>query len=124
MTHTTGQPVPDLPLLRKLNSWVQEQALIKDRAQREWFQPTWIVPLERRREGACGTAYCFAGYVAHLAGPVVGVSAHDGQHVADFAREALGLTEGQSGRLFYAGNTAEDIDRIVRGIFADAGEEY
>jgi hypothetical protein len=94
-----------------------------------WNQRDWA------SEGSCGTAYCFAGWAALLAGHeiawlsaevaldgtliadyVVDASAPEGkQWVGDAAREALGIADSLS--LFAGHNTREDLHRLVAEIF-------
>lgn len=82
----------------------------------EWDQGTW----------RCGTAACFAGHAAILAGgrwstdsllpyATANVVSPDGsvRFVAEFAEEQLGLTDGQWGQLFHFENTLDDLRRIV-----------
>jgi hypothetical protein len=134
-------PARNLPLLRKANEWVQAEALLP-LPEREWEQSSWMItPSERKlyavyvtkaeREAwiKCGTAYCIAGYVASLFGPVHRtpegvVIAHDGSQVDQYAAVALGLTGYEADELFEGDNSASFIDGFIRNLFADQGERY
>ncbi len=68
----------------------------------------------------CGTAYCFAGMAVHLAGlemnrndHVCGKEWENAPHINDVARKILGLEEDQAGQLFNAGNSIDDIRRLL-----------
>ncbi len=131
---------PNVPYLRKLVEWVETEA--KRTEAREWYQATWLAPGNEARIDFgqeidfCDTACCVAGKVALLEGwkPETysnrDMSNNPGftgnvikggvtKHASHVARDALGLTNDQSDRLFEAVNTAEDIRAIAEEI---AGE--
>jgi hypothetical protein len=134
-------PVPNLPVLRKANEWVQAEALLP-LAEREWEQSSWMITAPERKLYAvyvtkaereawlkCGTAYCVAGYVASLDGPVSRtpegvVIAHDGTQVSEYAQQVLGLTGYEAEELFEGDNSASFIDGFIREVFAEQGERY
>jgi hypothetical protein len=77
----------------------------------------------------CGTAMCFAGWGAlldgwhqlrHAENYVVDERGRE-LHMADAARESLGITEGQSTMLFDGLNDLELIDRFVAALVANPG---
>lgn len=120
---------PNIPLLRKVVEWVEEQ---EGRTEgREWYQGDWIALAEELREeeeelggeGWCDTVFCVAGKVALDAGwkPAEewGRVTRRGQirPVDEVAEELLGLSK--SHPLFFSGNTASDIRHIAESI---AGE--
>jgi hypothetical protein len=116
---------PNIPLLRKMVEWVEEQEQLPAR-DREWEQVSW---LRRGTYWTCGTVMCVAGKVAVDAGfvpsfgnddftyyvtdPVTGQS-HD---VEKLAAELLGI--GDDSPLFGGSNNAADIRRHAEAI---AGE--
>jgi hypothetical protein len=114
---------PNRKRLIALAQWVAgEDAKRRLGLPNEWNQTHWF---QRRRgdaDAGCGTACCIAGKVAVEDGGkpqflfadsmVTGeVQMPDGalHHVRDYAKEALGLTEKQSERLFGADNSLEDV---------------
>lgn len=78
------------------------------------------VPVEKIREGSCGTDACIAGRVAIDRAPV-GTLVFDGEtlkfpngsedHVSDFAARELGLTKEQADAVFYA-DAPEAAERL------------
>lgn len=88
----------NVPLLRKVVEWVEEQEGLQG-TEREWYQATWI-----SRYNWCGTQMCVAGKIAILEGwtPVFTDSEHmatatvekDGieENVETVALEALGVS--------------------------------
>lgn len=89
----------------------------------------------------CGTAMCFAGHTAILAGgkPVFStaygidpgeelsfgtVRTADGgdRHVSTYAAELLGLDTVDADELFSGDNTLEDLEKLVADITANGGE--
>jgi hypothetical protein len=90
-----GKPMIDVPLLRKMVEWVEEQAQLPE-SVRVWDQGAW----------GCGTAMCVAGKVCYDAGWTFGQ--YDGQIVKDGkssyawneAPRLLGLTPAQAQSLF------------------------
>lgn len=138
----SDEPKPNIPLLRKAVEWVEQEAA-KPEIDREWDQSAWRRAPELRAHSLllyseyweskertdqvaahCGTAYCVAGYVGQMLderfknSEVIQVEGEP-VHVADFAKDALGLTDEQSEWLFAGVNTAEDVRRIAEEI---AGE--
>lgn len=80
-----------------------------------------------RAGDVCGTAFCFAGWACLLDGwhqlrdlenCVVDETGRE-LHMADAARESLGITDGQSVALFNGMNDLELIDRFVAALVAD-----
>lgn len=133
----------DIPLLRKVVEWVDEQDKIPE-IDREWLQRTWhaashdhalhlashlpnvdydlVRSLADVLQPHCGTAYCAAGYVAHLDGMLkdndnafVSQPDHpdaddDGEiSISQYAKERLGLTETQAAAMFNGANTAAQV---------------
>ena len=133
----TKTPTPNIPLLRKMVEWVEEQAQLTE--NREWYQADWIVApseyswLEDEAENWCGTACCVAGKVALMDGwkpafhsglGLASTVTKDGEHreVREVAAELLGIPDfpDYGGHpLFDGNNTAADIRRIAEEI---AGE--
>lgn len=129
----TKTPTPNIPLLRKMVEWVEEQAQLTE--NREWYQAAWIVVpseyswLRDEAENWCGTAYCVAGKVALMDGwkPATFRSGmtyavtKDGEYreVKEVAAGLLGIPGHGSHPLFRGNNTAADIRRIAEEI---AGE--
>jgi hypothetical protein len=131
----------NVPLLRKGVEWVEAEAE-KPFIDSQWYQGSWVTNTELRAAQLiydvplrdytnekiqhvadhCGTAYCLAGYVGQLLDErYVGTAKpEDAIHVADFATDALGLTNEEADRLFFSGNTAADIRTIAEQI---AGEK-
>lgn len=146
---------PDVPLLRKVVEWVEEQNKLPE-IDRTWLQRTWraaseyyalhlamtlsnVSPDECRQiastlEPHCGTAYCAAGYVAHLDGvlsddctsssyivmPNHPDADEDGEiSISTYAQERLGLTDNQATLMFNGANTAADVRKYAE---AAAGE--
>lgn len=115
----------NLPLLRKAVEWAESEAR-KPVEESEWSQlyfetPGWKI------DRACSTAYCIAGYIAH-------VIANDDDRMygdtEDFvARSLLGISYDdawdpcEEGGLFRAGNSIEDVRRIAEQIARKYGEE-
>jgi hypothetical protein len=138
-------PQPNIPLLRKGLEWVEWQASLPE-IDREWHQDSWIIPPEDRAgimaddilgnfahpdldwnqveeqvEAHCGTAYCFAGYVAQLCDKRYAADEEVNEvHVSDYAREQLGLTKGQAGRLFSCDNSARSIRLLCEEFAGEA----
>lgn len=130
----------DIPLLRKGLEWVEEQeALPVER--RRWNQGQYVVSwrffldtrLTRRAFDAaatqpetaalldCGTACCFAGYIAQEAEPGFTEKSIEYQntYARDVAVDHLGITDGQARSLFDGDNSAAAVRRICEEI---AGE--
>lgn len=104
----------NIPLLRKAVEWAEAEAA-KPEVESAWFQPGIITPGEEIGR-TCGTAYCIAGYIAHLVDPA--------SVIADPIRvafNALGIPmefETDHG-LFIGENSIEDIRRAAEEL---AGE--
>lgn len=117
----------NVPLLRKTLEYVTEHP-------EEWRQWTWGA---RVSSLSCGTAGCFAHHAARLdGGELVGVAhvvaeSEDPRHlvqtlngrrvihVAERAVRVLGLGRNAHG-LFYAGNSLQDLRRIVDKLIREA----
>lgn len=144
---------PNLPELKRLNIWVQEQDQLEPGA-RIWDQGNWVAL--REETPMCQTAYCVAGMAIARAGHTlsskmikldkpsfdcfdsncsgcdfceVWTFRLDGQRVTDtgiqrVAAEILGLDDYCARRLFSGGNEAPVIDRVIRNIFLDANADY
>ena len=123
---------PNIPLLRKMVEWVEEQAQLTE--NREWYQADWIVApseylgLADEAENWCGTACCVAGKVALMDGwkpaffsGLATTVTKDGEYreVKEVAAELLGIPDYGVHPLFDGNNTAADIRRIAEEI---AGE--
>lgn len=123
--------IPNIPLLRKVVEWVEEQEqLTKGRVWDQWsYYAYW-----EQQSPWCRTSMCVAGKVAWDAGwrPVWGVeSPLDGWETPSIEKdgttafasvvgaELLCLTQSQAENLFAADNDAADIRRIAESI---AGE--
>jgi hypothetical protein len=127
----TDLPTPNIPLLRKAVEWAEAEAAKTD-GTCQWDQGSWM----ERREGACGTSYCIAGYTVAVAGHEVGAVASlcpdgccatltvNGEAASWTATGAslLGLPEGDAHRLFNADNTIDVVRDIAEEIAARAGE--
>lgn len=128
----------NIPLLRKGVEWVEEQASLSD-SQSQWIQNSWVTPESDRVEqydaaSGCGSAYCFAGWVAAQRYPELADQATafvNGQRLwsEDVAANELGLPNPYEARafwkdgmpsLFHPRNTSEDIRRIAEEL---AGEK-
>jgi hypothetical protein len=135
-------PTVNIPLLRKAVEWVEFQASLPE-IDREWYQARYIAPPDimamslievssdttsreyRQQLSAltnhCGTAYCVAGYVGQLASDDYKHTDQAGDvHVAEFARQELGLTNEESQRLFAGENDAAAVRRIAESIAGEA----
>ena len=144
----------NIPLLRKAVEWAEAEAK-KPLLEREWDQSGWMrSPKHRARdylmdkahrtgnfaeltdEGiqelaqTCGTSYCIAGYICHLAGltftgdnssmfyRVIDANGVE-RNVSEVAAELLGNPD-DTGLLFDAGNSIERVRVIAEEI---AGEK-
>lgn len=132
-----NEPIPNLPLLRKVVDWAQAEAAKPDH-ECAWDQSVWKSLVER----PCGTAYCIAGYTAQISGGVWSQDGHgelliaepgeegtrkccNEEHVISPSQRAatlLGLTPNEAGDLFEAENGIADIREIADQIAARAGE--
>jgi hypothetical protein len=110
---------PDVPLLRKLVEWVEEQDKLPPE-QKEWNQGEWI-----DRFAVCGTAYCSAGYIGQMLDERYKLNPYVmGIHVSRFAAINLGLNSRQASCLFNGANSAAAIRGIVTNIVRHCtGEE-
>lgn len=119
---------PNIPLLRKIVEWVEEQDALPE-AVREWDQASWY---QEHGEFSCGTTMCVAGKVVIDAGwkPVdvdededgtTSECTKDGQQslIQDVAADLLGIDEDDAYSLFHLTNTAQDIRQRAERI---AGE--
>lgn len=128
----------NVPLLRKALEWVEYQASLP-LIDREWRQEGFITLPENIAammlkftpvyEGTkleqvanhCGTAYCVAGYVGQLLEPAYALDEfHGGQHVGEFAKQELGLTNGQADALFDGCNSAQTIRALCEQFAGEA----
>lgn len=120
----------DVPLLRKAVEWVEAEAQ-KEWRDREWIQGSWFMVRESDT-GFCGTACCVAGWVAMQdesvtmeVGPYgeptdrVTTSGGHTMHVAEYARDRLGLEEWEADVLFSGANDAEDIRHLAEQFVGD-----
>jgi hypothetical protein len=91
----------------------------------QWRQSTWGVQLDTQ---ACGTAFCFAGWVAKLDGVAMrwdesvlyGVETPGGwESPGVYARNMLGLDAGQALELFNRRNTLPVLEAMVEALTAD-----
>lgn len=127
-----GRPTPNVPYLRKMVEWVEEQdALTFDSGEREWNQGTWFRKKVGKWAGVewCRTTCCVAGHVSLLEGwtPIFDQDGYvesvekegEVELVAKVAADALGLDAPQAIRLFNAVNSAPVIRMIAEEI---AGE--
>lgn len=120
-------PTPDLPALRKLWDWVQEQHELNLQGKPSEWDQHWY--MTENSPMACGTVCCVAG--KHIASTrkirAYGSLAfqdetgwHDFWHTA---KDELGLTTNQAHALFYGSNTFEDVHQVMKSIFEDAGDK-
>jgi hypothetical protein len=123
---TDSDRTVNVPLLRKAVEWAEgEHALGFDSEGRPygaWYQGEWMVLSGEDSEVTmhCGTSYCIAGYVAQTLEPRFAEGAYvDDVHVAEFARDALGITDLQASRLFHGSNKIRDVRQVAERI---AGE--
>lgn len=128
----TDTLTPNLPELKRLNMWVQEQDKLEPGAS-VWFQGSWITL--REETPMCQTAYCVAGMALVRAGHDFrigehGISALDGVDLVSSSRiemlacQILNIDIQVGDRLFYGDNTASDVDEVIREIFTKAGADY
>lgn len=120
----------DVPKLRKLVEWVEEQDVLAE-SDRVWDQELWFHQdhisvaraIENKYDPYCGTSMCAAGKLAFDDGwkPVFDSSGHcdraskDGveKYFSQIGAEILGLDDGHSRSLFNANNSAGDIRAIA-----------
>lgn len=138
----TDTLTPNLPELKRLNMWVQEQAQLEPGA-RIWMQNAWV--MLREETPMCQSAYCVAGMAIVRAGHKLVEEKYtvfdgrgswqeermmlDGVEVgsADVTRSAeeiLGIDSVTADDLFYQFNKAADINNQIRRIFTKAGANY
>ncbi len=121
----------NVPLLRKVLELITAQPWT-------WNQETWacVNKPEQAEERAeeygvstkeCGSAFCLAGHVAHLAGRLMKVSRFDyvtaiyaaeyvmddGSAIGTYAERELGLTLEQADALFEAGNSLFSLWKLA-----------
>ena len=116
----------DLPLFRKTLEWVRDEAA-RPIDEREWYQGSWTVAGELIGR-SCGTAYCFAGYVTHLAGYTIETGT-ESIVVTDRGRETipvvadrlLGLTNAESDDLYMSSNSLAAIEIMAEAIVKRRG---
>jgi hypothetical protein len=106
------QPRPNLGLLADVVKFLRNNPGLHD--QGNWVTSThWPVTTQQEPVNYCGTAACFAGWAFILSGHTV----HDaGEYIASKAAALLGLAPLQAVELFDAGNSIDDIERIVERI--------
>lgn len=121
-------PTPNVPLLRKMVEWVEEQAALPSK-KRSWHQGVWTAIKGHRdfkKSWSCDTAMCLAGKVAMDDGWLPDLNLFgDGWVEKDGVRQPvwwvadklLGLDDGHE--LYDGENNAADIRRIAEHI---AGE--
>jgi hypothetical protein len=122
---------PNLPELKRLNMWVQEQDKLEPGA-RIWYQDDWAYL--REETPMCQTAYCVAGMTVTRAGHYLIADRNEdlwldgekayGFDVEELAQNILGIDESVADMLFDGGNSAEQVDQVIRGIFERAGADY
>lgn len=120
---------PDIPLLRKVVEWAEEEAA-KPPAESRWYQSNWATEL------SCGTAFCIAGKVVSdaYAGRAELVPVHALSDAFELrlggvrlnwheqGRDLLGLDDDQAYRLFDEHNTIADVRALAEEIAAAAGD--
>lgn len=132
----TNQSVPDIPMLRKLVAWVEEEEQ-KPVSEREWDQWT-FVPDEvfLRSDGravdlsavplSCGTAACVCGRLAMEQGAtwqyIDGRSHFNGLRPAEYGAQILGITAEEAEDMFNGFNSAADVRRCAESIAARVGD--
>jgi hypothetical protein len=103
--------------MTELNTSLVSQVLEQiDTHPETWNQAYWRTPIGYGP--TCGTAHCFAGWVATLTGWVwlndVLVEKDDQiLAVAFAAAHELGITDAQALRLFAGGNDRDDLDDVL-----------
>lgn len=131
--------MPNVELLRKTLAHIEANP-------DQWFQQSWMEPIEGATENECGTAYCFGGWAAVLHGatlddfmgntyavppPGESIDVFDASdlfeddydsrvYIGAYARKTLGLTCAQGDRLFVEHNTLDDLRRIVAELCEEA----
>lgn len=146
LRHLYSNPTytPDLPLLRKLVDWAEEEEVRQDRGEDGkdvyWMQNNWLSTDFVRKNGEvtdqiCSTGCCIAGKVALDFGTPIftdwdGVTEYvrddnDGlvYSIREFGREQLGLQKSEADDLFEGDNKAADIRTVAERIAERAGEE-
>ena len=139
----------NVPLLRKVVSWVLEQDQLAE-VDRQWNQESWAVldrgllaRLEATRDKLdpmCGTSMCAAGKIAQLEGwdfefpntdiayEGIEYATKDGvtERISIIARDALGLEVDRYGDgppLFDGSNSAKDIENIAKDLVLEYTNE-
>lgn len=135
---------PDLPLLRKLVDWAEEEEARQDRGdgtdkdviwmQMNWLSTDFVWKNGEATDQICSTGCCIAGKVALDFGTPIftdweGTTEYvrddnDGlvYSIREFGREQLGLQKPEADELFEGENKAADIREIAERIAARAGE--
>jgi hypothetical protein len=117
------EPVPNLPLLRKVLDHI-------DAHPEEWEQGSWAIQSSRY---SCGTAYCLAGHVAVMTGhepawDSIAQGEFYADHttadacIGDVAQAELGITTEEADALFQADNSRTALREISEIIAARVGE--
>jgi hypothetical protein len=134
----TGAPSasPNLPELKRLNMWVQEQNELEPGA-RIWGQEEWVAI--REDTPMCQSAYCVAGMAIVRAGHTLsrqwdrvvcsGRTLLDNRgtnywEIKGLAEDILGIDADTGAALFEVDNRAEDIDFFIRRVFEEAEVDY
>jgi hypothetical protein len=131
--------MPDVVRLRQVLAIIEREAAAQDAGTRNagrWDQRFWATSTgEMPNAVSCSTAFCFAGWVAHLDGMRFDwAKQYDGVweaayvvypsgrsvSVSAYARQALGLDRYQAANLFQGGNSLADLRRVVEQIEAAA----
>lgn len=124
MNQPSDLPERNVALLRKTQDFIEQNPSQHD-------QGVW--------HNACGTAFCYAGHAALLAGAehpggrielwhvdpvtlaaVTYVQNPESAYVGDFARKQLGLTEAESDALFDASRTLRGLRSLVNALCTGA----
>jgi hypothetical protein len=113
-------PLPDIPRLRKVVEWVEEQSALP-RESREWDQSLWHANL------SCGTVCCVAGKLAEDMGADIrddeyGSTVFDGKNPYEFGADLLGATPAETHRLFSTSNDAAAVRAAAEAIAERVGE--
>jgi hypothetical protein len=118
VTGGTTEPVPNTPELVGIYRFIRDNP-------EEWVQASF------GRRNPCGTAYCVAGHAVVRAGHTVRwetryfdpsealawtVDNENESYIGDIAQAVLGLNLRDASDLFVAGNTLDDIRRIIERI--------
>lgn len=124
--NSIADPVPNLPLLRKVLDHI-------DAHPEEWDQSNYVLTeaeqiKQQTGQPGCGTAYCIAGHaVAMTIGsvPSVGLWARqpsNGQSWFEAGQDALNISYYEAVDLFAGHNTRAGVQAAAERIAARAGE--